>query len=84
VRLTGVEEGRGRAGSIELGEGGRDDRGQGEELGSSGRSFYRSPGWGRGREVACTGEDGGTQWRRRDGSGRGLTGWLGWRKVPTG
>jgi hypothetical protein len=26
------------------------------------------------------GGDGGAQWRRRDGSGRGVTGWLGWRK----
>jgi hypothetical protein len=46
----------GGAGSIELGEGGRDGRGWGEELGSLGRSFYRRPGWGRGREVTCTSE----------------------------
>jgi hypothetical protein len=24
--------------------------------------------------------DGGAQWRRRDDSGRGVMGWLGWRK----
>jgi hypothetical protein len=29
---------------------------------------------------ACHGGDGGAQWRRRDGSGQGVTGWLGWRK----
>ena len=53
--LTGDEDGGG-AGSIELGEGGRDGQSRGEELGSSGRSFYRRPGRGRGREVASTGE----------------------------
>jgi hypothetical protein len=26
------------------------------------------------------GGDGGAQWRRRDGSGTGVTGWLGWHK----
>jgi hypothetical protein len=35
---------------------GEEARGRGEELGSSGRSFYRRPGRGRGREVASTGE----------------------------
>jgi hypothetical protein len=29
---------------------------------------------------ACHGGDGDAQWRRWDGSGRGVTGWLGWRK----
>jgi hypothetical protein len=71
----------GGAGSIELGEGGRDGRGRGEELGSSGRSFYRRPGWGRGREVASTGElatAGMVAHYGDDGMARadGATGWL--------
>jgi hypothetical protein len=50
--------------------------------GSSGRSFYRRTGRGEGGEVASTGDacrggDDGTQWWRRDGSGDGVTGWLG-------
>jgi hypothetical protein len=68
ARLTRVEEGRGGAGSIELGEGGRDDRCRGEELGSSGRSFYRRPGRGRGE-----------RWRAPASSPR--RGW--WRTVAT-
>jgi hypothetical protein len=80
-KLTGDGD-VGGAGSIELGEGGRDGRGRGEELGSSGRSFYRRPGRGRGREVACPGElataemvahSGDNGMARADGA----TGWLG-------
>jgi hypothetical protein len=41
---------------LSSGEGGRDGRGRGEELGSSGRPFYRRPGQGRGRVVACPSE----------------------------
>ena len=67
ARLTGLEEGCGGAGSIELGEGGRDGRGRGEELGSSRRSFYRHPRRGRGarggvHRRALHSGDGGAQW----------------------
>jgi hypothetical protein len=41
---------------LSSGEGGRDGRGRGEELGSSEWPFYRRPGQERGREVACPDE----------------------------
>jgi hypothetical protein len=84
VRLTGAGEGRGGAGSIELGKGGRGWPRLVWEKRSSGGPFYRRPGRGRARSGvhrrARHGGDGGAQWRRRDGSGRGVTGLLGWRK----
>jgi hypothetical protein len=52
VRLTGAEEGRGGAGSIELWEGRRDGRGRGEELGSLGGPF-----------IGARGREGGERWR---------------------
>jgi hypothetical protein len=72
----------GGTGSIELREGGRDGRGRSEELGSSGRSFYRRPRRGRGREVVSTGElttTGMVAHSGEDGMARGdrATGWLG-------
>jgi hypothetical protein len=67
---------------LSSGEGGRDGRGQGEELGSSGRPFYRRPGRGRGREVAWPGELATTEMvvhSGDDGMARadGAMGWLG-------
>jgi hypothetical protein len=56
ARLTGVEEGRGNTGSIELGEGGREWPRLVCGKAELGRSFYRRLGRGRGREVARTGE----------------------------
>jgi hypothetical protein len=67
---------------LSSGEGGRDARGRGEELGSLGRPFYRRPRRGRGREVACPAElataemvehSGDDEMARADGA----TGWLG-------
>jgi hypothetical protein len=75
---------RGGAGSIELGGGKREWLRPVWRRRELGWSFYRRPGRGRGREVVSTGELATTgmvaQWRRRDGLGRGVTGWLGWRK----
>jgi hypothetical protein len=54
--LTRAEEGRGGVGSIELGEGEREWSRLVWRKRELGRSFYRHPGRGRGREVASTGE----------------------------
>jgi hypothetical protein len=51
-----VEEGRGGAGSIELGEGKREWPRPVWRRRELERSFYRHPGRGRGQEVASTGE----------------------------
>jgi hypothetical protein len=56
VGLTGAEEGRGGAGSIKLGEGQREWARPVWRKRELGRSSYRRPEWGRGREVASTGE----------------------------
>jgi hypothetical protein len=56
ARLTGVEEGRGGAGSIELGEEKREWPRPVWRRRELGRSFYKRLGRGRGREVASTGE----------------------------
>jgi hypothetical protein len=56
VGLTGAEEGRSGAGSIELREGKREWPRPVWRRRELGWSFYKRPGWGRGREVASTGE----------------------------
>jgi hypothetical protein len=66
----------GGAGSIELGGGKREWPRPVWRRRELGRSFYRCPGRekgarGGGHRRACHGGDGGAQWQRRDGSGRG-------------
>jgi hypothetical protein len=56
VGLIGAEEGRGGAGSIELEEGKREGPRPVWRRRELGRSFYKRPGRGRGREVASTSE----------------------------
>jgi hypothetical protein len=82
VGLTRVEEGRGGAGSIELGEGKREWSRPVWRKRELERSFYRRPGQGRGREVASTGELATAVMVAHsgdDGTARagGVTGWLG-------
>jgi hypothetical protein len=56
VGLTGAEEGRGGASSIELEEGKREWPRLVWRKRELGRSFYKHPGRERGREVVSTGE----------------------------
>jgi hypothetical protein len=82
VGLTGAEEGRGGAGSIKLGEGKSVWPRPVWRKRELGRSFYRRPGRGRGREVESTGEPTTVVMVAHSGDdgttrARGVTGWLG-------
>jgi hypothetical protein len=80
--LTGAEEGRDGAGSIELGGGKREWPRPVWRRRELGQSFYRRPGRGMGREVASTDELATTGMMAHSGDDEmaradGATGWLG-------